>query len=734
MQLLKRCSSLVAFSCAVLFFSGASRAAAEVQLPRVFSDHMVLQQGKPIPVWGWAAPGEEITVRLQEHTVNTRANSKGEWKAVLPPMKVGGPFELAVTGSHTITFTDVLIGEVWLCSGQSNMEMGISLCEGADTEIPSADFPHIRLLSLPNRWSQLPETNIETTWKVCSPKTLKEDGWGGFPACGYYFGKKLHQELDVPIGLIDATWGGTQIQSWTPPEGFAAVPTLKGEYERVLLGDPRTAQHQKRLESLLSETEEWVLQSRKALSQGMPAPTMPSFPGELSPPHDLQQATALYNGMINPLCPFALAGAIWYQGEANLNDGMVYCDRMKALIQGWRQIWGEAELPFDFVQIAPYNYGGRPEAEPELWEAQSAAAASVPNVGMAVVNDIGNLRDIHPKNKREVGRRLALIALAKTYGRNNLEYSGPVFRDLSIVDGKLRVKFAHAEGLTTRDGKAPDWFDVIDAAHGGFVKADATIEGDSVSLSSSEAPHPVAMRFAWSMLAEPNLMNNAGLPASAFRAGKVPERDSVDMTVPEAKDYKLVYDLDLAKLAHQVVYTQDHSSQILQPFSRIAYFLELQPANGQPQYLYVSMKPFTSDVKKIGVPTSQSGAHFQCNVKEMDVFSNVDGIRNGTHLSGGNIEFWSSNYGPDNSAKVPGASSDTFDFGDSPAGPADGYGSMQVHNHDARQTLFALNHWSEGEGADLGIGNQPKGNPDWTFAHNANSYVSKRLRVLVFCK
>jgi sialate O-acetylesterase len=214
----------------------------------------------------------------------------------------------------------------------------------------------------------------------------------------------------------------------------------------------------------------------------------------------------------------------------------------------------------------------------------------------------------------------------------------------------------------------------------------------------------------------------------------VPERDSMEMNVPEAKDYQLVYDLDLAKLSHQIIYSQDRSSQILQPFSRIAYFLELQPANGQPEYLYVSMKAFTSDLKKIGVPTSQSGACFQCNVEDMDVFSNAKGIVSGTHLSGGNIEFWPSNYGPENGAKVPGASSATFDFGDSPSGEADGYGSMQVHNHDERQTLFAVNHWSEGEGADIGIGNQPKDNPDWTFAHNAKSYVSKRLRVLVRCK
>lgn len=705
-------------------------ASAAVRLPNVFSDHMVLQRGQPINVWGWAAPGESISVQLDGQVVKATANAQGEWKVALPARSAGGPFKLVVQGSDQIEFDDVLVGEVWLCSGQSNMEMGIAMCEGADAAIAAANLPRLRLLMVPNRWTPLPQTNIDAAWKVCTPETIKEGGWGGFSAAAFYFGRKLQEELQVPIGLIDSTWGGTRIESWTPPEGFAAVPALREDYGKVLLADPTSVEHERQLKDFLQTTERWVTDARGALAQRGIGPTMPTFPPDLLPPHDVQQATALFNGMIAPICPFTIAGAIWYQGESNLSEGMKYADRMRALIRGWRQIWGGGEFPFNFVQIAPFNYGGRPEVEAELWEAQSASV-SEPNTGMAVINDIGNLHDIHPTDKTTVGDRLARIALARTYGQSNLEYSGPVFRALKLEGNRLRVTFDHAAGLTSRDGQPLTWFEVIDADQGGFVKAEAKIEGDAVVLSAAAAPHPVAMRFAWSMLAEPNLMNGAGLPASAFRAGNVPDRDALEMYVPEAKEYQLVYDLDLNKLGRQINYTVDRSDSIKKPFDRIAYFLELEPKNGPSQYVYVSVKVFTSDLKKIGVPTTSSGARFQQNVEDMNVVSDVKRVATGVGLTGGNLEFWSSNYGQNNSASVPGASSQTYDFGDDPAGEPDGYGSMQIHNHDKRQTLFAVNNWNAGEAADIGIGNQGSGNPDWTFARNAQNYTTKRLRVLV---
>ncbi len=707
---------------------------AEVRLPHVFSSHMVLQREKPVIIWGWAQPSEKVTVELGTASQQVEANDRGEWKAALPAMKEGGPYVLTVSGSNKVQFEDVMVGEVWLCSGQSNMEMGIGAVKNAKEEITAADYPGIRLLKVAKSWKPDPQADIEGTWRVCTPKTVAEGGWAGFSACGYFFGRELHKRLGVTIGLIDSSWGGTRIESWTPPEGFAAVPALKKEYELVQLGDPRTAVHQQRLGQVLQETERWLAAGRQALTGRALVPTMPTYPAELLPPHDLQQATALYNGMIHPLHPFALGGAIWYQGESNATEGMLYTERMKALIGGWRQVWGEGDFPFYFVQIAPFNYGFNAEIIGEFWEAQ-AAAQSVPNVGMAVINDIGDLKDIHPNNKQEVGRRLALWALHTTYGQADLVYCGPTFKAMTIEGDKLRLSFDKVGGgLASRDGKPLSWFEVIDADEGGFVPAQAQIDGATIVLSAPEVKHPVAMRYAWSMLAEPNLMNAEGLPAGAFRAGRVPKRDLLVMKIPEAKDFQLVYDLDLGKLGPEITYDADNRSRISQPFDRIAYFLELQGADRHTQYLYVSMDAFTDALDKIGVPTAKSGAHFQQNVANMNVYSNVKGIATGKGLGGGNLEFWPNNYGPANSANVPNASGDVWDFGDQPSDPVDGYGSMQIHNHDARQTLFALNHWREGSHADLGIGNQPTGNPDWTFANNAGSYQVKRLRVLVHCR
>ena len=709
-----------------------STALAEVHLPHVFGSHMVFQREKPVTIWGWATPGETVMVQLGTMSQTAQANDRGEWKVVLAAMNAGGPYTLTASGSSTVKYDDVMIGEVWLCSGQSNMELGIGKAENAKAEIAGANHPGIRLLMVENRWTPLPQSDMEGTWKVCTPAAVAEGGWQGFSAVGYFFGRELNAKLGVTIGLIDADWGGTRIESWTPPEGFAAVPVLKQEYERVQMGDPGTQLHQERLRQALDQYEQWLQAARNAMTAKEVVPPVPTYPDVLLAPHDLQQATALYNGMIYPLQPFALRGAIWYQGEANLGDGMRYAERMKALVTGWRTVWNEGAFPFYFVQIAPFNYGGNPETEAELWEAQTVAADKIPNAGMAVVNDIGNLNDIHPTNKQDVGHRLALLALAKTYGQKKLVYSGPTFQSLTIEGDTIRIKFDHADGgLVSRDGKPLDWFEIIDADQGGFVKADARIDGDSVILSAIGAKHPVAMRFAWSGLAQPNLMNGEGLPAGAFRAGSQPKRDWLGLNVPEAKDYQVVYDLDLTKLGPSIKYDVDNHQDIRRPFDRIAYFVELQDANWKTEDVYVSMDAFTDDSGKIGVPTFGSGAHFQQNITNLDVYSNVKGIVTGTHLNGGNIEFWPNNYGPQNSANVPNASSDIFDFGDQPADPEDGYGSMQVHNHDARQTLFAINHWREGTQADIGIGNQPKDNPDWTFAGNAGGFRAMRLRVLV---
>lgn len=715
----------------------ALQAQAAVRLPKIFGSHMVLQQGKPLIFWGWADSGEGVSVTIGSDTRQTTASDKGEWKVVLPAQKAGGPITVRVAGSNTVLLEDVLVGEVWLASGQSNMEMGIGACRNGKEEIAAASHPQIRLFMVANRWKSEPQADLEESnskgeglWKVCSPETVAEGGWSGFSGAAYYFGRELQQKLGAPVGLIDATWGGTRIESWTPPEGFASVPALEAEYAKVQLADARTPSHREKLQLVLRQTEEWLGAARQALSDRRFPPAMPAYPQELLPPGQLQAATALYNGMIHPVQPLAVRGFIWYQGEANASEGALYTERMKALVQGWRKVWGDSDLAFYYVQIAPYTYGMSGERIGEFWEAQ-ARAQEVPDTGMVVINDIGDLKDIHPVNKQDVGRRLAAWALAKQYGKS-VVYSGPTFKSMKTEGNILRVTFDNtAGGLKARDNKRLTWFEVIDADEGGFVKAEARIEGDSVLLSAPGVKKPVAMRFAWHMSAEPNLANGAGLPVGAFRAGEAPRRDWLGMHVPEAAGYKTVLELDLAKLQREVVYDRDDRAKVASGFDRIAYFVELQDQGGESRFVYVSMDAFTDSLDKIGIPTVASGARFQTKVSRMNVFSNLRDIVTGTNLSGGNIEFWPDNYGAANGAGIPNASGETFDFGDKPSNPRDGYGSMQVHNHQARQTLFAINHWVDGAKADVGIGSQPKGNADWTFAANASNWAVKRLRVLV---
>ncbi|MBM4113217.1 MAG: sialate O-acetylesterase [Phycisphaerae bacterium] len=490
------------------------RAFAEVRLPHIFSSRMVLQRDMPLPVWGWADPGEEVAVTLGDETQRTRADAAGTWRVTLSPREAGGPHSLRVKGTNEISLDEVLVGEVWLCSGQSNMEMGITLVEGGSQAAAGANDSKIRLLMVPNRPSGQPLSDIDSSWTACSPESISKGGWGGFPAVAYFFARELRRELDVPVGLIDATWGGTLIEPWTPRAGFDGVASLhsirddvdraQGEYERSLL-------------ATLPAIEAWTLAARTALAGGDSIPPAPDFPR-----HSLaseRRPTGLYNGMIHALAPFAIRGVLWYQGESNVmaGDGAAYLDKMRALIEGWRGVWNANEMPFYFVQLAPFRY---PRTDPtrlaEVWDSQRRAL-EIPNTGMVVTTDVTNLDDIHPGDKKSVGERLSRWALAKTYARPGIACSGPLFESMSIEDGAVRVRFGHAAGLASRDGAPLSWFEIA-GADGRFVKAEARIDGESVVVSSAQVPQPTTVRFGWGQEAAPNLVNGAGLPASPFRA------------------------------------------------------------------------------------------------------------------------------------------------------------------------------------------------------------------------
>ena len=455
-----------------LVMVSATVASAAVKLPAVIGDNMVLQRGQSVPIWGWADKGEEVTVAIAGQSVAAKADDNGRWQVSLAKLETGGPLEMTVKSpAGSLTLKNILVGEVWICSGQSNMEMGITMANNAKQEIAAADYPQIHLFTVTKTQTKEPATDVKGAWAECSPTTILSGAWGGFSASAYYFGRSLHKELKVPVGLIHTSWGGSPAEAWT---------------------------------------------SRKALESA----------AEENPVMKGAHGSGMYNGMIAPLIPYGIRGAIWYQGESNVGRAFQYRTLFPTMIRNWRTDWAQGDFPFYFVQIAPYMYNrpgkdkkpvdpARLQACAELWEAQLLTLKNVPATGMVVTTDIGDLKDIHPKNKQDVGGRLALWALAKVYGRD-VVCSGPIYRSMAVEGGKIRLQFDSAVGLKSADGKPLSCF-TIAGADEKFAAADAAIDGETVVVCAKEVAQPVAVRFAWREDAAPNLANQAGLPASPFR-------------------------------------------------------------------------------------------------------------------------------------------------------------------------------------------------------------------------
>jgi sialate O-acetylesterase len=509
--MLKR--SMLRFAASLVAIVGCS-VSADVKLANVFTDHMVLQRQQPIAVWGTAEPQEQVTVAIGENQASTAADGEGKWRVELPAMESGEAVTLRVRGKNEIELKDVLLGEVWLCSGQSNMEMGLASTEGGAEECAQADYPEIRLFHVRGiRSSQLRE-DVESVdgWRRCTAEHV-----GSFSAVAYYFAKEIHGRLGVPVGVIGAAVGGSSLEDWCPPEGIALMPSLNNFSVMI---EQANAAYQKEAAERLDEIEAWVSAARQAQGEGRPLPMAPVWP-EKNPLDEFGRPTGFYHGMIRPLIPYGIRGAIWYQGESNVGDGMIYYDKMQALIGGWRQLWGQGDFPFYYVQLAPFRYSddSNPGAQflPEMWEAQTEAMR-IANTGMVVTHDtLTNITDIHPLNKRDVGKRLSLWALAKTYGVDGLEYSGPMYRSMEVEGEKVRIYFDHVgSGLASRDGRDLTWFEV-GGAEGFFVRAFAEIAGETVVVWSPQIPSPTQVRFGWNQLAQPNLVNKEGLPAGAFR-------------------------------------------------------------------------------------------------------------------------------------------------------------------------------------------------------------------------
>lgn len=460
----------------LLLLAGVAR--AKVTLPPLFSDNMVLQRYVSAPIWGQAEPGAKVKLKTSwdGKRYAVRADAEGRWRLDVATPEAGGPYRMTFSdGGEELVLDNVMIGEVWLCSGQSNMEMpfiGWGKPDNYEQEIAAADHPSIRLLHVEHVTAASPRQDVKVRdggWQVCSPATIP-----AFSATAYFFGRELAEALDVPIGLIHSSWGGTDIEPW-----------IDGDYLRMI---PEFAE---RVDSVRSMADDIKVS-----------------------PHT---CTSLYNAMIAPLVPYAIRGAIWYQGENNVSRAWQYRELFPLLIASWRQEWG-ADLPFYFVQLAAFKPRQPEPGESEWAELREAQARTlaVANTGMAVIIDKGSATDIHPKDKQTVGKRLALLARAQTYGEN-VPSSGPAYASHRIAGDEIVISFAHTDcGLHTPNGELPKGFAVAGYDHK-FHWADARIDGDCVVVRSPEVPFPIAVRYGWADNPDCNLFNGAGLPASPFR-------------------------------------------------------------------------------------------------------------------------------------------------------------------------------------------------------------------------
>lgn len=477
---------------------------AQVRLPAILSDNLVLQHGQPVTIWGWADPGERITVVIAGQSKTAVAGQDTAWRVTLDPLKAGGPYTMTVTGTNVLRVRHILAGEVWLGSGQSNMEQPIAgwdfngngvragAMKTAAQVIAGANYPSLRMFTGTKKASDRPLADVEGQWRICTPANAPD-----FSATGYFFSRHLVENLAMPVGFVHCSWGGSAIEPWIPAPAFEKDKALTRGYDYLV----RTT--------------------------------------SLTPWHESQRARGtFYNGMIAPVLPFTIRGILWYQGEANVVAAHAYGQAFRAMIREWRQAWGQ-ELPFLYVQIAPHDYTrymghGWPIVDPANLRQGQLSALALPRTGMVVTTDIGDADDVHPDNKTEVGRRLAVLALGLVY-RKNIVCSGPIFQSCHPEGPRLRVRFQHASGLKSGDGKPLNWF-TLAGDDRAFVRADAAIDGDTVVVSSSSVPKPVAVRFAWADTPDPNLVNQAGLPASPFRTDDWPTpQEALDASTPTKK-------------------------------------------------------------------------------------------------------------------------------------------------------------------------------------------------------
>ena len=488
---------------------GALASAADLRLPAVFSDHMVLQRDKAVAIWGWADADEEVSVKFAGQKKSAKADASGKWFLRLDPLTASAESrKLTATGKdgRKAEVSDVLVGDVWLGSGQSNMAMTVNRAKDFEQEKAAATFPLIRHFKEESAGAPTAQTQAKGKWLACTP-----DNVGGFSATLYFFGREIHREVGVPVGLINTSVGGTPIESWIAPEVQETKPELSAALKAQSAALPKIDPEKAKADYAV-ELKKFKAAKAKAVAEGTKAPRPPRNAAEVS--ERKGSYGQLFNGKVAPLVPYTLKGMLWYQGEANSSDtrAPLYVHQLSALITDWRARWGE-ELPFAWVQLPNFSRPG--EGWPLMRESM-LKTLSLPKTGMAVTIDIGEAKDIHPKNKQEVGRRLSLWALGNVYGRKVAAASGPLPAGHEIKGGEVVVTLTHAEGLKTRDGAPVKGFQLA-GTDKQWKPATARIDGAKLVVTSAEVAAPVALRYAWLDFPETNLVNSADLPASPFR-------------------------------------------------------------------------------------------------------------------------------------------------------------------------------------------------------------------------
>ena len=493
---------------------------ADLSLPHFFSDHMVLQCERAAAIWGKASPKTDVQIEFKGKTASTKADDEGRWRATIETggADAKGAALLVKAGGDRMTINDVLVGEVWLASGQSNMHFTMMRAPAYEEIMSKADFPALRMFDAPLVTAVEPQDDIEGTWAPCSPQTVP-----GFSAVAFFFALKLHQELGIPVGVLKTSWGGKPVETFTSREALNTLPGTKAMVDQ-LMAEAANYDSAKARAGYEASLKRW--QETMAAAKGKPAGErrhLPKKPAAPKPPLEIEgKPGVLFNAMINPFAGYTMRGAIWYQGEGNAKVGAVpYDQTLPLMIRDWRKRWGD-EFSFYFVQLANFHAPSTAPGTPDSWallqDRMRHVLVSTPKTGMAIINDVGEADDIHPKDKKSPGERLARWALAKDYGRD-LIYSGPLFKSSQVQDGAVRVKFDHAgAGLMARDGSALKRFEIAGKDrvwHWGDARIDGT---DSVIVSSAEVKQPTAVRYAWAANPEgANLANSDGLPASIFR-------------------------------------------------------------------------------------------------------------------------------------------------------------------------------------------------------------------------